>query len=129
MRRARSAVLLSAALTCAGVAGCEEQQRPTHRTQLVAGGVPEIGELRFAHYGCTSCHAIPGIPGATAHVGPPLKGWADRRFVAGEQPNVPDRLIGFIMHPQQVAPGTAMPDMGVTEADARHMAAYLYTLK
>ena len=31
--------------------------------------------------------------------------------------------------PQSVSPGSVMPDMGVTEADARDIAAYLYTLK
>jgi cytochrome c2 len=33
------------------------------------------------------------------------------------------------MSPQEMEPGTAMPDVGVTEADARDMAAYLYTLQ
>ena len=31
--------------------------------------------------------------------------------------------------PRRVRPGTPMPEMGVTERDARDIAAYLYTLK
>ena len=120
---------LTIALVCIVLAACEEQQRPTGHKQLVAGGEPKIGKTRFAHYGCTSCHVIPGVKGAEGKVGPPLAAWSKRRIVAGEHPNTPDRLVEFIMHPQELLAGTAMPDMGVSERDARHMAAYLYTLK
>lgn len=34
----------------------------------------------------------------------------------------------WVMNPQAVEPGTAMPDLGVSEPEARHIAAYLYTL-
>jgi len=44
-------------------------------------------------------------------------------------PNTPANLMHWIRHPRQVSPDTAMPDTGVTEADARHIAAYLYTLR
>jgi cytochrome c1 len=32
-------------------------------------------------------------------------------------------------HPQSVVPGNAMPEMGITEAQARDIASYLYTLR
>jgi hypothetical protein len=32
------------------------------------------------------------------------------------------------MHPQQMAPGTAMPEMGLTQDQATQIAGYLYTL-
>jgi cytochrome c1 len=35
----------------------------------------------------------------------------------------------WLQHPPQVEPKTAMPDMGVTDADSRDIAAYLYSLK
>jgi cytochrome c1 len=44
-------------------------------------------------------------------------------------PNTPERMAAFIRSPQKADPRTAMPDMGVTEAHARDMVAYLYTLK
>lgn len=71
---------------------------------------------------------IPGIRGAEGMVGPPLEHWAERRIIAGEVPNDPERLITWITVPQSIEPGTAMPNMGVTDGQARDIAAYLYTL-
>ena len=68
------------------------------------------------------------IAGANATVGPPLDKIAGRAYVAG-QSNTPEHLIHWLSRPQESRPGTPMPDLGVTEADARDMAAYLYTLR
>jgi cytochrome c len=35
----------------------------------------------------------------------------------------------WIQHPQKIEPGTAMPEMQVTEQDARDIVAYLYLLR
>jgi cytochrome c len=86
------------------------------------------GEAALGDYGCGSCHAIPGVRGADAHVGPPLANWAERAYVAGHLPNRPAQLVRWIEHPQRVEPGTAMPDLGVPPKVARDMAQYLYTL-
>jgi cytochrome c2 len=67
--------------------------------------------------------------GAHSAVGPPLDRWAERHYIAGSLLNTPDNLIYWIRYPQAVEPGTAMPDLGVTEEDAAHMSAYLYTLR
>ena len=48
---------------------------------------------------------------------------------AGQLVNSPDNLIRWIVDPQTVEPGTAMPNLGVILAVARDMAAYLYTLQ
>lgn len=96
--------------------------------QRVPGGVASRGARALAAYGCGSCHVIPGVTAATGRVGPPLTHFADRTFVAGKVRNEPVGLIAWIQHPQRVSPGTAMPDLAVTNADARDMAAYLYTL-
>lgn len=66
--------------------------------------------------------------GANSLVGPPLDRMAKRIYVAGTLPNTPDNLIRWLREPQTLAPFTAMPDLGVSERDARDMAAYLYTL-
>jgi cytochrome c len=57
---------------------------------------------------------------------PPLHRFYQRSFIAGRLPNTEDNLIRWIQDPQQVEPGTAMPDLGVTEDEARDIAAYLY---
>ena len=71
---------------------------------------------------------IPGIRGSRGIVGPPLGGFARRAFIAGQMPNRPDELVRWLRNPPMIAPQTAMPDMGITEQDAKDIAAYLYSL-
>lgn len=94
----------------------------------IVGGSTDQGVQQIERYGCGSCHTIPGIDSAEGTVGPPLSFWADRGYIAGSLPNTPENLIHWIQNPQDVEPGTAMPDLGVSEAEARHIATYLYTL-
>ncbi len=65
---------------------------------------------------------------ASGLVGPPLIHFSRRTIIAGYLPNTRDNLIHWIQHPQQVAPGNAMPDASLTEKQARDIAAYLYGL-
>lgn len=95
----------------------------------VEGGDPARGAQSIQRQGCHSCHRIPGIPGANSYVGPPLIAWSERQFIAGSLENTPDNLIAWIMYPQAIEPGTAMPNMGIEEQEARDIAAFLYTLK
>ncbi|MDQ6905580.1 MAG: c-type cytochrome [Chloroflexota bacterium] len=101
----------------------------TTPAQTVAGGDAAMGKQAISSYGCAACHTIPGVTGARGKVGPPLAGIADRSFIAGKLRNQPDNMILWIQNPQSVWPGNAMPNMNVTDADARNIAAYLYTLK
>lgn len=94
----------------------------------VDGGDPAEGPGVIEAYGCGSCHRIPGVRHAVGEVGPALIGLRQKQYIAGQIPNAPEELVRWIMHPQRIAPGTAMPDLGVTEADARDIAAYLYTI-
>ena len=93
-----------------------------------APATPERGRAAIDAYGCGSCHMIPGVKGAVGLVGPPLLAWSRRTVIAGELPNTPANLIRWIRHPQSIEPGTAMPNLGVSDADARAIAAYLATL-
>ena len=95
----------------------------------IAGGDPDRGLVLIQEYGCQSCHAIPGLQGRPSWVGPPLEMWGERLYIAGNLTNTPDNLIYWLQFPQEVEPGTAMPNQGVTEEDARHISAYLYTLR
>ena len=61
--------------------------------------------------------------------GPSLATIGARLYLAGRLTNTPDHLIEWIRHPQAVEPGNVMPDLAVTEADARDIAATLYTLR
>ena len=92
-------------------------------------GDAEHGKLLLRQFGCGSCHEIPGVADAEGRVGPPLAGIGGRIYIAGVLPTTPENLAAFIRAPQRFAPRTAMPDLGVTEAHARDMAAYLYRLE
>jgi cytochrome c len=96
--------------------------------RMVSGGNAKRGAAALEHYGCGSCHVIPGVRNANGMVGPPLMWFGRRTVIAGEVANTPDELIAWIVDPQHIEPTTAMPNLGVTEADARDMAAYLYRL-
>jgi cytochrome c len=93
------------------------------------GGDPVRGAQAIRWYGCDSCHMIPGIASANAFVGPPLIAMSRRSFVGGQLPNTPANMEQWIQQPQAINPHTAMPDVGVTDLDARDIAAYLYTLR
>jgi cytochrome c1 len=92
-------------------------------------GYPERGARLIQQYGCGSCHTVPGVHRADGLVGPPLTRFGARSYIAGALPNNADNLRRWIQDPQSVEPGTAMPDLGVSETDARDIAAYLFTLE
>lgn len=123
-----SLLLLAATLVVAAILGACGDTVGTPAT-AVPGGDAQHGQAAIGRYGCGTCHTIPGVSGANARVGPPLTDWAKRTYIAGELANNPDNLIRWIENPQAVEPGTAMPFLGVSESDARDIAAYLYTLR
>jgi cytochrome c2 len=99
-----------------------------------ANAGPQFGNARngatlIAAVGCGSCHIIPGIRGARGLVGPPLDHMSRRIFIAGMLRNTPQNMTRWIMHPQAVVRGNAMPEMGLSEPQARDIAAYLATLQ
>lgn len=97
--------------------------------ETLTGGRVAAGKTAIGKYGCAACHTIPGIAGATAVVGPPLSNIAVRQYLGGHLINTPDNMEQWIQHPQKIDPKNAMPEMGVTDEDARDITAYLYTLR
>jgi cytochrome c len=92
----------------------------------MTGGDPKNAEAAFRRYGCAGCHTIAGIAGADGEVGPSLAGLSKRVYIAGHLENRPQTLIAWIAAPERLSPGTAMPDTGISEREARDLAAYLY---
>jgi cytochrome c2 len=127
-RRVRLALV---ALGGAWHAGCGPVQAEAVEEKQVPAGDAARGRalVESGAYGCTSCHAIPGVRAPRGVVGPPLGGMARRAFVAGQLPNEPDVLVAFLQDPPALVPGTGMPDVRLGLDDARHVAAYLYTLE
>jgi cytochrome c2 len=95
----------------------------------LTGGDPFRGRELVRGYGCDSCHTIPGVLTADAHVGPPLIHIARRMYLAGHIQNTPENMMRWLQHPRTLDPKTAMPEMGVTEQDSRDITAFLYTIR
>jgi cytochrome c1 len=113
-------------LTCAALlAGCgdDDSRKP------YIGGDAKIGKQLVTQYQCGACHKIPDVAGAGGEAGPDLEKFGRLSYIAGRIPNVPPRLVAWLLDPPALKPGTVMPAMGMTEQEARHMAAYLYTLR
>jgi len=89
---------------------------------------PHAGAKALIAAQCATCHVVPGVATARGLVGPPLAGFARRQTIAGRLPNTPANLRAFLIHPQSVQPGGAMPELGLSPAQAAMLADYLYTL-
>jgi cytochrome c len=116
-------ILVLVAVFVVACRGPEEPRRP------VAEGDAERGRALIQSYGCGGCHTIPGVLAARALVGPPLWAMADRGYIGGVLPNTQSDMVRWIRNPPAVKPRTLMPNLGVTESDARDIAAYLSTLR
>lgn len=109
------------------LSACSDNTVPVE--QRVVGGDVERGRRIIAAIECGACHTIPGIQGAHGIVGPPLTDFAERKFIGGVVPNEPTILVRWVQDAPSIAPHTGMPDLGLSDDEARHVAAYLYTLR
>ncbi|WP_139556396.1 c-type cytochrome [Methylotetracoccus oryzae] len=114
------------ALALVALGSCGRGGESTALREL--GGDAVRGVVALQQYSCASCHHIPGIVGATTRVGPSLGGISRRKYIAGVLPNTPDNMLRWLQDPVAIAPRSAMPNLGVSERDARDIAAYLYRL-
>jgi len=105
-------------------------QRATDEPTSATTAAPDVGRGKRAlyQYACNACHTIPGVTGSAPNVGPPLAGMARRQMIGGKLVNTPENMMRWLQHTREVDPLTAMPDMGVSERDARDISAYLSTL-
>lgn len=126
IRRVRPAIGVACALLSGASLGCADESAA--RAALVTGGEAARGSRVIRDAGCGACHTIEGIPGARGIVGPPLSGFAERAYIAGSLTNTPANAVRWIMNPQSIEPGTVMPNLSLTEGQARDVAAYLYAL-
>ncbi len=94
-----------------------------------SAGAAAEGAKIFEARTCQNCHRIAGTP-AGGRVGPDLTHVADRDTLgAGVLENDPHNLARWISNPQLFKPGCHMPDMRLTDHDARAIAAYLEGLR
>jgi cytochrome c2 len=111
--------------TVLGLLACSDEQPTSLR---IADGDAEQGYNLIHAYGCGTCHMIEGIRGARGKVGPSLHDYGQQHLLAGFLPNTPQHLVAWLIDPVALKPDTGMPAQGLSEADARHIATYLYSL-
>lgn len=121
----RLAIALAALAAIISCRGGKAERAFTAET----GGQAARGAALIEAKGCGACHTIPGIRGAEGVVAAPLTTFARRTFIAGELPNTPENLVRWVRDPRSVEPHTAMPAVGLTDQQARDIAAYLYELR
>lgn len=115
---------MAAMIGLASLAACAEKPE----SRAIVGADPKRGLAVVESHGCGACHQIPGVDWPRGQVGGSLAGFADRALIAGRHPNQPDVLVRWLRDPPALSPDTAMPASNLTEAQARDVAAYLYTL-
>lgn len=111
----------------AGLVACDQTEMPAQ--QRVIGGDHEAGRAVVEAVGCGICHVIPGVRGATGIVGPSLAGFGRRQLIGGVAPNQPAVLMQWVKDAPSIAPHTGMPEMPLTDPQARDVASFLFTLR
>ena len=89
-----------------------------------AGADTVAGSQLFMMKGCVGCHSLNATK--PMGIGPNLAGIGRRLYIAaGWLENTDANLAKWIQHPQTVKHGVLMPDLGITEAEAQSLVAYL----
>ncbi|HBH03131.1 MAG TPA: cytochrome c oxidase subunit II [Candidatus Rokubacteria bacterium] len=91
-------------------------------------GLAAEGKAIYARSACVGCHTVRGVSAGV--LGPDLTTFGSRTTLgAGLRPNTLDNLTAWIRDPAAIKPGVKMPALGLGEAEARAVAAYLAGLK
>lgn len=86
------------------------------------------GKAIYARSACVGCHTIRGVSAGV--IAPDLTHFGSRStLAAGLFPNTPEHVAAWLLNPPALKPGSKMPALGLTPADARAVAAYLVGLK
>lgn len=98
------------------------------RAPAAAAAEAVEGAAIFAKSACVGCHTVRGVSAGV--VGPDLTHFGSREtLAAGILPNTLDTVTAWIEDPPAIKPGAKMPALGLTDAQARAVAAYLLSLK
>jgi cytochrome c oxidase subunit II len=104
----------------------EGQRRPAEQPH---NSQEQHGQTVFVTSRCSMCHKIRGTQ-AYGTIGPELTHLASREtLAAGTLPNSRGHLAGWILDPQSVKPGTAMPPTPLAPDDLQDLIAYLEILR
>jgi cytochrome c oxidase subunit 2 len=86
------------------------------------------GQKLFLLKGCVGCHSLVAYNAPAGLLGPNLANVGARTYIAaGTLPNTDENLAHWIRVPQDVKHGVLMPNLGVTEDEAKALVAFLRT--
>jgi cytochrome c oxidase subunit 2 len=88
------------------------------------------GEKLFASKGCVACHSLQAVNAPKGMVGPNLANIGARSYIAaGTLKNTDANLARWIRDPQGIKKGVLMPNLGLSDADAQALVAFLRAQK
>lgn len=119
---------IGAAVSAVGLLGLAACADKAEAPRALAGADPAEGLRLIRSQGCGACHDIPGVAWPEGRTGGALAGVGARPMIAGRLPNQPAIMAAFVRDAPSLLPDTGMPPMPLSEAEARDIAAYLYTL-
>jgi len=86
------------------------------------------GKEVFARSACVGCHTIRGV--SAGGLGPDLTHFGSRKlFGAGMWETNVEKVAEWVKDPPRLKPGTKMPNLHLSDADSKAVAAYLVGLK
>lgn len=86
------------------------------------------GAKLFAAKACSGCHSLSATDKRKTLLGPNLANVGVRRYIAaGTLLNTDENRARWIQHPWSFKHGAVMPELGLSDADAKTLAAYLRT--
>lgn len=109
-----------------GPAACADK---TTGPRQITDADPGRGLQVIEKAGCGACHSVPGLRWPAGSMAAPLDGFGNSPMIAGRLPNQPEVLIRFVQDAPSLDPDSPMPAMPISDAEARDVAAYLYTLR
>lgn len=104
-------------------------ERAVAEANILLDPATQQGRELFRTLACAGCHTIQNLTAGRFPGAPDLTNVASRPQIAGVLPMSVENLERWILDPQQVKPGTAMPDLNLDTETARAIAQFLFTRK
>jgi cytochrome c oxidase subunit II len=91
-------------------------------------GAAAEGKAVYTRSACVGCHTIRGV--SAGLLGPDLTHFGGRAlFGAGLWPNTAEHVVAWLKDPPALKPGSKMPNLHLSDAEAKALAVYLAGLK
>src|SRR3990170_2870982 len=126
-RGARYWTVMGMLIGAIGLVGCQNPPSRPPAKAVELSGAAAAGKEVFLSKGCIACHRAPNVPEAQGTLGPNLAGIGNPTThpkIAAVVDNTPENMKRWLQEPQKVKPGSAMPSLGLTDAEAANLTAF-----